>query len=282
LWLENPEVSKTRQDSLHPFRKKPKKKLAKNQKQPPRHPGVIQRFVDLALEGKTFESRPERLLQEVAVRPSAETGLLGDSKNLAVSGDGTCINSGGSPYGIEVCDCKSKGIYNCDCQRRFSDPEARYGWNSYHEKWFYGHSAYLLSVYNKELKVDLPIFLRMVQAQRYDGVTAWKIKPFIPLNVKNKGNFLFPPPINVDVYGTPVCMAGFPMVNWGFEYDRCRIKWRCPYALGKVDSCPCMDKCSASPYGRTVYTKPSWDLRIFTPVPPLPLFHPEARNGNVR
>jgi len=307
LWLENPEVAKNQRDSLHPFRRKPRKKLGKNQKQPPRHPGIIQKFVDLALEGKTFESRPEKLLQQilakVAVIPSAEAGLLGDINNLAISGDGTCIISGGSPYGIKVCDCKSKGIYNCDCHRRFSDPQARHGWDSYHEQWFYGHCGYFLSVYNRDLNLDLPIFLRVVEAQRYDGVTAivslaearklypvftfesffgdaahdnyptyqllnaWNMKPFIPLNEKNKGNFRFPPPINVDENGTPICMAGFPMVNWGFQNDRCRIKWRCPLVLGKVDSCPCKDKCSASPYGRTVYSKPSWDLRIFTPVP---------------
>jgi hypothetical protein len=307
LWLENPEVSKDREDSLHPFRRKPRKKLGKNQKQPPRHPGIIQKFVDLALEGKTFESRPERLLQqifaEVAVRPSAEAGLLGDTNNLAFSGDGTCVDSGGSPFGIKVCDCKSKGIFNCDCYRRFSDPQARHGWDSYHEKWFYGHCGYFLSVYNRELKLDLPIYLRMVQAQRFDGVTAivalaearkiypdftferffgdaahdnyatyellnaWNIKPFIPLNDSNKGNFKFPPPLDIDENGTPICMGGFSMVNWGFQTDRCRIKWRCPLVLGKVESCSCKDKCSPSPYGRTVYTKPSWDLRIFTPVP---------------
>ncbi len=306
LWLENPEISKTRQDSLHPFRRKPKKKFGKNQKQPPRHPGIIKKLVGLALQGKTFDSRPERLLQQifakVAVEPSANVGLLGDTDNLAIAGDGTCINSGASPYGVKVCKCKSKGIYNCDCHRKFSDPEARHGWDSYHEQWFYGHTGYFLSVYNKVLNVDLPIYLRLVEAQRYDGVTAivalaearklycnfsferfygdsahdnyptyellntWNMKPFIPLNGKNKGNFRFPPPIDIDQYGVPICIGGFPMVNWGFQHDRSRIKWRCPFVLGKVNSCSCKDKCSTSSYGRTVCTKPSWDLRIFTPV----------------
>jgi len=100
LWLENPQVSKAKKDSPKPFRCKPRKKLGKNQKQPPRHPGIIQKFVDLALAGKSFENRPERLLQqifaEVGVRPSADAGLLGDTDKLAISGDGTCVNSGGS------------------------------------------------------------------------------------------------------------------------------------------------------------------------------------------
>jgi len=115
LWMENPDIEEKRQDSLHPFRRKPRKKLGKNQKQPPRHPGIIQK---------------------------------------------------------KVCNCVENKNYNCDCPRKFSDPEARHGWDSYHEEWFYDHCGYFLSVYNQEQKCDLPIYLRMVQAQRYDGVSA--------------------------------------------------------------------------------------------------------------
>jgi hypothetical protein len=58
------------------------------------------------------------------------------------------------------------------------------------------------------------------------------------------------------------------MVQWGFcGKDRCRIKWRCPFVLGKCDiSKACLD-CSDSLYGRVVYTKPDWDLRLFTKIP---------------
>lgn len=129
--MENPDIEQKRQDSLHPFRRKPRKKIGKNQKQPPRHPGIIQKFVDLALQGRTFESRPELLIQQIfakaAVEPSAKEGLLGNTQKLGVSGDGTCIETGASPYGIKECDCVKNKNYNCDCHRRFSDPEARHG-----------------------------------------------------------------------------------------------------------------------------------------------------------
>ena len=39
MWLANPDSPD--QDSIHAFRRKPRKKLAKNQKLPPRHPGII-------------------------------------------------------------------------------------------------------------------------------------------------------------------------------------------------------------------------------------------------
>lgn len=307
VWLSNPDIDYEFEHSLHSFKRKPAKKLKKNEKQPPRHPGIIQKFVDLALEGKSFESRPEMLMQQIfariGVEPSAKEGLYGDTKKLRISGDGTCVDSGASSYGNKVCDCVKNGNYNCDCPRKFSDPYARWGWDSYHGQWFYGHTEYILSVYNKELKCDLPLYLRMLQAQRFDGISAivalseakklypefhfdsfcgdsahdnyatyqllheWDMKAFIPLSEKNKGNFTYPPHIKINEYGTPCCMAGHAMINWGYNPDRCRIKYRCPLALGRIESCECKEQCSPSAYGRCIYIKPTWDLRLFTVVP---------------
>jgi hypothetical protein len=307
IWLSNPDVEYEFDHSLHSFKRKPRKKLEKNKKQPPRHPGIIQKFVDLALADKTFESRPELLMQQifakVGVEPSANEGLYGNTSKLPISGDGTCVNSGGSSYGNKECDCRKNKIYNCDCRRNFSDPYARWGWDSYHGQWFYGYTEYILSVYNSDLKCDLPLYLRIVQAQRFDGISAivalaeakelypqftfdsfhgdgahdnyatyqllheWNMKAIIPLNEKGKGKFKFPPHIKFDANGVPCCMAGHAMVNWGYNRDRCRIKYRCPLAVGKIDSCDCIEQCSPSPYGRCIYIKPTWDLRLFTVIP---------------
>ncbi len=202
-----------------------------------------------------------------------------------------------------MCDCVKNGNFKCDCKRNFSDADARWGWDSYHEQYFYGYTEYILSVYNSDLKCDLPLYLRLVQAQRFDGVSAivalaearklyttfkfdaflgdgahdnyatyqllheWDMKAIIPLNETNKGNFQFPPPIEVTKEGVPICMAKCLMIFNGFMKDRCRIKWRCPLACGKINSCDCKDKCSTSDYGRVVYTKPKWDFRYFTVIP---------------
>lgn len=93
------------------------------------------------------------------------------------------------------------------------------------------------------------------------------MKAFIPLNKTNKGNFKYPPHIRVDANGIPICMAGHAMINWGYNKNRCRIKYRYPLALGRIDSCDCKEQCSPSAYGRCIYTKPTWDLRLFTVVP---------------
>ena len=49
--------------------------------------------------------------------------------------------------------------------------------------------------------------------------------------------------------------------------EKTRRKWRCPLACRKIKECSCKQECSPSEYGRVIYTKPSDDPRIFTPVP---------------
>jgi len=281
-------------------KRKPSKKLGKNVKLPNKQPGVVQRLVNKILCGRRFNLRPERHLQQifadVCVESSRESGLIPD--NLDISGDGTCIETGASYYGIKTCECK---VFKCDCPRRFSDPNATWGWDSHNERYFYGYNGYFISTYNHDLKADLPLYLRLVQANRHDSVSAvvalaefrdlypnlnidsfisdsacdnlatyellreWNINAVIALN--EKGNFKYPPHINVTDKGIPVCMGGHNMVYWGRCHDRDRLKYRCPLKLRKVDNCSCVSDCSQSDYGRTIYIYPIWDLRLFTNIP---------------
>jgi hypothetical protein len=60
------------------------------------------------------------------------------------------------------------------------------------------------------------------------------------------------------------------MAYYGFDKERCRLKWRCPKLAGKRkyrEQVVCEQPCSPSSYGRVVYTKPEWDVRLFTLVP---------------
>lgn len=287
-------------------KRKPAKKYGKNVKTPNRHPNIVARLVDKILCGRSFANRPEKTLQtifaRVAVDSSIELGVVPQS--VDVSGDGTCIKTGASPYGVKICDCKSRGIYNCDCSRKFSDPNATWGWDSSKEQYFYGYTGYFLSTYNSELKVDIPLSLRLVDAKRNDSVTAvvalnefkelfpnltmktfihdaacdnystyelldkWNINAVIGLNSTSKGHFTYPESLSINENGIPVCPGGHNMVHWGFcGKDRCRIKYRCPLACSKLSSCENKCNCSQSPYGRTIYIKPEWDLRLFTKIP---------------
>lgn len=303
LWLaKSPTVS-----VIRPPVRKPRKKLGKNQKQQPRHPGIIAKLVKYAAEGRTFSRRPERLLQQVfascCVASSASRGLLGDVSKLDISADGTCLRTGSSPFGKKVCECQKRGILNCLCDRKYSDPEANWGWDSHNEKWFFGFTEYMVSIHNSDAKVDLPIYLRTVQASRFDGVTAiaalselrklypkfsfhafiadcahdnyptyemlgaWGIYPIISLSKCAKpivSNRHLP----LDADGVPRCKAGRKLFFWGTIKKQHRLKWRCPLkCLKHPEPCPYDALCNTSDYGLTHYTRPDDDPRFITPIP---------------
>jgi hypothetical protein len=281
---------------------KPKGKHGKD-KLPAKHKGIVACMVKKALSGTVFKAIPERLLQSIfmktAVIPSANAGLLGNVDKLVISGDGTCIESRASPYGRKVCDCLSE----CSCLRKFTDPNATWGWDSYHERWFYGYTGYLLSVHNKTLKLDLPIYLRFVDAKRHDSVSLVaslaharflfrevikfdslladsahdnyptydllkqrRIKPFIDLNARCDTK-LQPDGLLLSKNGIPVCPDGHEMLNWGLNWRSYRVKFRCPMATGKVKYCPYDSHCNKSLYGKIVYLRLASNLRLLTPVP---------------
>ncbi|MBO8138718.1 MAG: hypothetical protein H0Z40_11435 [Desulfotomaculum sp.] len=101
-----------------------------------KHPQIVDKLAAQAVKGREpFPLRAERLIQEVFARcfvdRSVELGLIPDPLALVLSGDGSSVRTGASPYGVKVCDCRKKGVFNCDCKRRFADPQARWGWDSY-------------------------------------------------------------------------------------------------------------------------------------------------------
>lgn len=57
------------------------------------------------------------------------------------------------------------------------------------------------------------------------------------------------------------------MIYDRFCESRSRHKWRYPLACGKIDEYTHKNQFSPSKYERVIYTKPDWDLRLFTPIP---------------
>jgi hypothetical protein len=225
-------------------------------------------------------------------------GILGNSVEMYVSGDGMVIETGASPYATKECDCHKKGIYNCDCPGRYSDPSANWGWDSYREKYVYGYSNYTFTTANGPY--DLPVYSTITQASRHDSVTHiyalyrmrnlypefnfagdildsahdnyptyellnyWGIEPFIALNKTNTGNYKYTDcEIKINEDGVPVCKLGREMSYWGPDYERYRHKWRCPHAVCKSVNCPYYNRPEGD-YGRTFYTKFDDDIRLFT------------------
>ena len=137
---------------IKPFKRKPKKKYGKNVKQPPKNLNITDKIAKLIIKDekrflRRLNGRVERVLQKifaaVAVNPSINMGLI--PKDVDISGDGTCIETGASHYGKKVCKCEENGNYKCRCPRKFSDPNATWGWDSSKEQWFYGYTGYFIS-----------------------------------------------------------------------------------------------------------------------------------------
>ncbi len=301
LWLEDKRLRIERKRKLRKKRKKPQAK--KGQKLPNRRPGVVDRLVSSFRKGRFFSTkRPERLLQElftrVFVQGSRERGII--PEDMILVGDGSPFESCSNPYGIPVCGCRTKGIYKCDCPRRYSDVYANWGYDSSRNVYFWGRNLYTLSCVNGE--AELPVFLRFGQGSRHDSVLfafsvveAWplfskagvSVSVFIGdsahdanalyallddygcktvIELKNKPSSFIP----LNEQGIPLCPKGFLMQYWGFDRKKGRFKWRCPKISGKKrnrEKFACDTLCSDSGYGYSCYTKPEWDRRIFTDIP---------------
>ena len=277
---------------------RPQQPKGKGEKAPESKQGITRRIGDRFMSGKDGHLNFERFLQEffftVAVFPSMNCGLI-PSDQLTVSGDGTAVHTHASPFG------KSLPSTDKDARmKHFSDPDADWGWDSDIDKYYFGYTLYHLSCYNETIKTDLPLCLRFFSARRHDSVSFlllheefrrhcgslkvqnicldsahdnyhtyelmqhYGIRPFIDLNTKRGRPETLPPELAIDKDGTPLCQDGHRMVFYGYDASRHRLKWRCPAVMGKCDSCPC--PCSPSPYGRVIYTKPDWDIRLYTPV----------------
>ncbi|MFY9226860.1 MAG: transposase, partial [Blastocatellia bacterium] len=108
---------------------------------------------------KGLQKLLEDLLMKLAIIPSANKGLLGELNKLKVCGDGSALETGANCNGQPTCDCRSKGIYKCKCDRIYSDPTANWGFDSYRQIYYFGHTFYqhITSVSGH----DLPLHITM-------------------------------------------------------------------------------------------------------------------------
>lgn len=56
-----------------------------------------------------------------------------DTKSLALAGNGTPVVTAHREHKHRICDCASKSMTDCKCDRYFSQPDYDIGWDSF--KW---------------------------------------------------------------------------------------------------------------------------------------------------
>jgi hypothetical protein len=212
-----------------------------------------------------LQNRLEDLLIKVAVKASARRGLLGDMSKLIVSGDGSALPTAACSVGKPTCDCRKEGTYNCKCDRLYSDPTADWGYDSYRESYYFGHTFYQYVVSAKGH--DLPLHVSIGPASETDftlslkgldrllkslkendvelkieaaaldaghdatGIYQYlivnKIKPVIALNERSGLPAATGTAQSINQQGAPVCMAGLQMRRHGRSTDG-RIYYNCP------------------------------------------------------
>lgn len=225
---------------------------------------------------------------------SAQLGLLGDLTALSAAGDGTPVETCAFPRSKPSCDCRARGIAECNhLHRIYTQPDCNTGWDSYREKFFNGYHLYMISAADSHH--DLPLYPRLQPASRHDAVSlvvsAMEFKqrftlgtvdkmildaahdaesiylflqhqgmePFIDLNIRSKKNTASPTSsqIKISPKGIPICPKGKEMKPNGTDRKLRRRKWRCSPNCG----------CSTAKFGRTFYTKTSDDPRLFPKTP---------------
>lgn len=239
----------------------------------------------------------QTIFNTVAVQPSFDKGLI-EPKNVILSGDGTALPIHSSPYGSKLCECKQ----HCSCDRRYSDIDADFGWDSDIGRFYFGYTGYSLTTRNHNFKIDLPLFLTLAKASQHDSITSvtafnefYKlnnglipisyycldsasdnyatheyvnslgIAPLIDIN-KRASHSVYDQHIGISENGRPLCIAGEEMKPFGYDRKRYRHKFRCPY-FNKDNTCPLREQCTPSPYGRVIYIKSRDDIKLFGPVP---------------
>lgn len=285
---------------LRKLKRKPKKKQKKNQKFNSSKPGVVERLVKRVLRYDNsklpdqLETTLNQILKDVFVIPSINMNILGDPNKFNIAADGTCMPTNASPYGKKVCACKLKPGERCDCPRIFSDPTATWGWDSYNEQYFYGHTFHGFTACDSFY--SLPIHIKCVTGERHDSVTGvYELKelvdlyseikfytgafdsaydatsfyifamhhgiiPIIDLNTRSSNTEATNEFIIYDDKGIPHCKhLGHKLRNWGIIFKSYRRKWLFPVQCDSCDKCPTCSK-------KIHYTKLADNPRFFTPI----------------
>jgi hypothetical protein len=233
----------------------------------------ITRALKAQLLDQASQPRPEDFLKRLedslfttAIIPSASRGMLGDLNRLNLCGDGSALPTGASSSGKPSCQCRKEGNYKCGCPRFYADPTADWGFDSYRETYYFGHTFYqhIVSFGGHDLPVHLTLgpasesdftlslnsldrFLKgcdehqlpvSVYAAIYDAghdafgiyefLQAKEINPVIALNPRTGQH---PKPSGtaeqVNDQGIPVCPAGLEMRRHSSTPNH-RIVFNCP------------------------------------------------------
>lgn len=232
---------------------------------------AVQQTVRLALENlenaipTDFTNLLEELLMACAVVPSALNGTLGNITRLSVAGDASVLPSQAKGWGTPMCDCRKNGVFACECERLYADPDATWGWDSYEEKFVFGYKLHALVTTVGQRDVPLQLMLKpahtsdaimgveastrlhkllqkhLPDARMTHGIfdAGYDAKAFYRLLMQLQMTPIIPlsrgtmtphdiEEIALDKDGTPLCPGGAPMRWHGFNKRQESNTYNCP------------------------------------------------------
>ena len=237
-----------------------------------------------------------RIFRSCFLDESIRRGLVNPAR-LNIAGDGTPVVTAARFRSHHTCDCWKKGIFDCQCNRYFPQPDCDIGWDSSRDQWYFGYDLYLLT----DADAGLPLFPALHRASKHDShgfceaffrfralapdlkphsllldsahdsmamyqlCKRENITPYIDLNLGNSRKTVDYHGVTLGPDGIPVCPAGLKMKSNGNDLQRQYAKFRCP--LNTNGACSCHNPCSDAVYGRTCSIPIDSNIRLYTSPP---------------
>ena len=114
----------------------------------------------------------EDLLIKLAIVPTIQDGLVDDPHELIVSGDGSILVTAASPRGKPTCYCRDQGFHQCDHERSYTTPTAKWCYDHYRDSYFFGDRYYHLVLHQNGH--DLPLLTLMPGGNESDYTLSLK------------------------------------------------------------------------------------------------------------
>ena len=246
---------------------KPPKGKKKGDKTPCDSSSVASKLLSLL---ELWKLKPEnpfwlifKLYSQQFLGKSIERGLL-DPAHLSLASDGTPVRTAAQHRKKRLCNCLEEGCLSCNCRHHYSRPDRNWGWDSHRECYFFGYHLYMYVA--SDSHSDLPVFPLLERASRHDMLSFLHsfftmeaylpefhiekllldsahdaypvyeyckredIFPFIGLNPRHTGHFIYKEDFTIDDDGVPVCRMGLRMHKDVYETTMRRAKYRCPKA----------------------------------------------------
>ena len=154
---------------IHPLKSKVKKPKTKGSKADSVEKVTVAELLT-ELENTEFhlDDQPYASLFKIYKKEFLDTSVSNNlihPDSLALAGDGTPVVTSHRERKKRICNCKEKGIIDCNCDRYFSQPDCDIGWDSSRDCFYHGYDLYMLV----DSQSDLPVFPHFSCASKHDS-----------------------------------------------------------------------------------------------------------------